>query len=140
MREFIGNPFQQEFEDGDELDEFEDVLRIVEADRIIEPSDAEDEEEEDVIIETDNDDNEDDDPDYILENDGYDPEDEDLDFDDVHDAVSYLRGFSSDEEEEDELEYFTFPANNSLDLVNKPPNQESSNSSNSDEEFVGDET
>lgn len=122
MKEFIGNPFEQELDDDDDLNEFEfeDVLRVVEGDRIIIPPENNDLYTFDVVQQyvsvAPDEDESNLDTDYEPDLDpDYDPmDDNDLyESDDSQDRELHVSDYeirmSSSDEDEDNLDYFTFP-------------------------------
>lgn len=150
MKEFIGNPFEQELDDDDDLNEFEfeDVLRVVEGDRIIIPPENNDLYTFDVVQQyvsvAPDEDESNLDTDYEPDLDpDYDPmDDNDLyESDDSQDRELYVSDYeirmSSSDEDEDNLDYFTFPDATEDSVAEKNTvNPDETHSSNSNQDFV----
>lgn len=150
MKEFIGNPFEQELDDDDDLNEFEfeDVLRVVEGDRIIIPPENNDLYPFDVVQQyvsvAPDEDESNLDTDYEPDLDpDYDPmDDNDLyESDDSQDRELHVSDYeirmSSSDEDEDNLDYFTFPDATEDSVAEKNTvNPDETHSSNSNQDFV----
>lgn len=150
MKEFIGNPFEQELDDDDDLNEFEfeDVLRVVEGDRIIIPPENNDLYTFDVVQQyvsvAPDEDESNLDTDYEPDLDpDYDPmDDNDLyESDDSQDRELHVSDYeirmSSSDEDEDNLDYFTFPDATEDSVAEKNTvNPDETHSSNSNQDFV----
>jgi len=144
MRNFLGNPSEQEYDFEDEVDggvvnlvieNFGDFVPAMDEDDDDGGSDAD--------IFDDNLDDEANDPDYdsFQDNDGYDSNEDGTDLslgDGPYDVPDYSITFSSDEEEDEELDYITLPCRTvPLETATEPAEPEPSNTESTDQVSAG---